>query len=146
MIINKSKERWEIRKTRQESLPSLKLDDREFVIFRTCLKKYQKDLEIVFITKKKFDKLSSRKQDYLKWKFEEDRNKMDWFKYMWHELRKSKEYTCSKCNTRTKYLYMFCKNMKHIKDFRLPDYELYCKTCWNELNAPVNIDSKAHSI
>jgi len=143
MITSEKKERWDIQKTRQESLPNLKLDDREFTIFRTCLNKYKKDLGIVFITKKKFCKLSLNKQEYLRWKYEEDKNKMDFFKYLWYELKKSKDYKCSKCGTRTRYLYMFCKNMKYIKEFRLPDFDLLCKDCWRDINAPVNSDLKA---
>lgn len=140
MIINKSKERWEIKRLQHETDLAPKFDDREFTIFRTCLRKYQKDLEIVFITKKKFFKLSPNKQEYLKWKYEEDGHKIEFFKYLWNDLKKTKDYKCSKCKTRTKYLYMYCTRLKFIKEFRVPDFELYCKKCWEEINTPVNSD------
>jgi len=131
MITSEKKERWDIQRTRQESLKNLKLDDREFVIFRTCLNIYKKDLDIVFITKKKFCKLKPGKQDYLRWKFEEDRNTMEFFKYLWCNLRKTRDYTCGECGERTKYLYIVCTNTKYIKEFRSPDWKLCCKKCWN---------------
>ena len=143
MITSERKERWEIKKLQHETDLSPNFNDREFVIFRTCLNKYQKDLEIVFITKKKFYKLDKKKQRSLKWKYKEDGNKIKFFKYLWCDLRKTKEYTCSKCNERTRYLYMFCINIENIKKFRPSDFRLYCKECWKEVNAPVNSDSKA---
>jgi len=140
LIINKSKEAWEIRKIHKETSIEIILDEREFTIFRTFLNKYKKDLEIVFTTKKKFFKLNPKRQEELRWKYEEDGNKIRFLKYLWNEVKKTRGCECSKCSEKTKYLYMFCTNIKYIKEFRSPNFKLLCGKCWRDINTPVNID------
>jgi len=134
MITSRQKERWEIRKCRNESSLFIELDSREFSIFRTILKKYKKDLDITFTTRKKYFDLKPRKQQYLKLKFEEDGNKITFLKYLWNNVREKGKFKCSRCERKTKYLYMLCKNLTHIKEFRAPDFDLYCTKCWEMKN------------
>ena len=132
MIVTKSLESWQIRKLEDEADLLFKHDhdDKEFVIFRTCLNKYKKDLEISFTSKKRFYKLSKAKQEKLKDVFESDMNKIEFLKYLWDDIREKRQYKCSECDEKTKYLFIYCTNLKYIKEFRAPAFKLLCFKCW----------------